>query len=147
MSSFWDGRCMVRFQYKSIKHKMNFHGNWKFELKCHKMDLFHDDEWTKSLVVQFLWRLKCFDVLSSKLCLVSNLEILLVFAMFINIFLVMSLCLPKVGYKLCSNVHQPHALIFNWFTMLFTPWTSNLKCKPWFAKKNVYCVEKWIVLL
>ncbi len=126
---------------------MDFHGNWKFELKCHKMDLFHDDECTMFLVVQFPWKLKCFDVLSSKLCLVSTLEILLVFALFINIFFVMSLCLPKVGYKLCLNVHQPHALIFNCFIMLFTPWTSKLKCKPWFVKKIVYCVEKWIVLL
>jgi hypothetical protein len=105
-------------------------------LKCHKMDLFHDGEWTKSLVVQFLQRLKCFHVLSSKLCLVSNLENLLVSVMFINIFLVMFLCLPKVGYKLCSNVHQPHVLIFNWLRMLFTPWMPNLKCKPWFAKKK-----------
>jgi hypothetical protein len=111
---------------------MNFHGNWKFELKCHKMDLFHDGEWTKSLVVQFLWKSKCCDVLLSKLCLVSKLDILLV----------MSLCLPKVGYKLCLNVHKPHALIFNWFIR-----TSKLKCKPWHVKKNVYCVEKWIVLL
>jgi len=46
--------------------------------------------------------------------MVSNLEVWLVFAMFINIFLVTFLCLFKVGDKLCLNVYQPRGLIFNY---------------------------------
>jgi len=47
-------------------------------------------------------------VLLLKQDLVSNLEIWLIFVMNINIFLVSFLCILKVGYKLWSNVCQPH---------------------------------------
>jgi hypothetical protein len=78
-----------------------------FELESHNIYLFHDGEWIKSLVAQFLLRLNYFDVLSLKLNLIYDLEIWLASAMFINIFLVTPLRFPKVGYKLCSNVYQP----------------------------------------
>jgi hypothetical protein len=51
-------------------------------------------EWTKSLVVQFLRRPSFVDVLL-KPHLVSDLQIWLILAMDINIFLVLSLCLLK----------------------------------------------------
>jgi len=46
--------------------------------------------------------------------LVSNLDILSILAMDINILFVSSLCLFKIGYKLCSNVCQTHGSIFNY---------------------------------
>jgi hypothetical protein len=60
---------------------------------------------------------------------------------FIGIFLVMSLCFPKVGYKLCSNVCQPHGSIFSYMIHNVVH-TLDVKhrCKPWFANKGVYCV-------
>jgi hypothetical protein len=87
-----------------MKHGVNLHGIWKLELECHCVDLFHDGEWVKFLVVQFLRQQNCFDVLWLKPNLISNLEIWLVFTMFVNIFLVSPLSFFKVGYKLCLNV-------------------------------------------
>jgi hypothetical protein len=43
--------------------------------------------------------------------MVSNLEVWLVFVMFINIFLITFLCFLKFGNKLCLNVYQSHGLI------------------------------------
>jgi hypothetical protein len=73
-------------------------------LECHCVDLFQDGKRAKFLVVQFFQRLNYLDVMSSKPNLISNLEIWLVFTMFINIFLVFPLSFFKVGYKLCLNV-------------------------------------------
>jgi hypothetical protein len=85
-----------------MKHEVNLHGIWKFESESHCVDLFHDYERTKILIVQFFGQPSCFDVLSSKPNLISN--IWLVFMMFINIFLILLMNFLKVGYKLCSNV-------------------------------------------
>jgi len=45
---------MVGLQQGSMKYKMNFHGIWKLELESHIIDIIHNGEWTKFLVVQFL---------------------------------------------------------------------------------------------
>jgi hypothetical protein len=87
-----------------MKHRVNLHGIWKFELECHYVDLFHDGKCTKSLIVHFFQWWSCFDVLLLKLNLVFDLEIWLVFTMFIGIFLLSFLNFLKVRYKLCSNV-------------------------------------------
>jgi hypothetical protein len=92
---------------------MDLYRVWKLELESHNVDLFYDGEWTKSLVVQFFWRLNCFDVLSLKPNLVFDFEIWLILMLYINILHVSSLCLLKVGYKLCFNVCQPHNSIFH----------------------------------
>jgi hypothetical protein len=55
-------------------------------------------------------------MLLSKPHLVSNLDILSILVMDINILFVSFLCLFKVGYKLCSNVCQPHGSILNYKT-------------------------------
>jgi hypothetical protein len=88
-----------------MKHKVNLHGIWRLELECHYVDLFHDGEWVKFLLVQFFQWASCFDVLLSKPNLISNFEIWLVFMMFVNIFLVLPSNLFKAKYKLCLNVY------------------------------------------
>jgi hypothetical protein len=45
---------MVRLQQGNMKHMMDFCGIYKFELEGHDIDLFHDSERTKSLLIQFL---------------------------------------------------------------------------------------------
>jgi len=72
----------------SKKHE-NFHRIYKFELEGHIIDLFHDGEWTvKSLVVQFLQKPNCLNVLLLKPNLISDLESWLVFMMFIGILVI-----------------------------------------------------------
>jgi hypothetical protein len=44
MDSSWNGRRMVRFQERNMKHKMDFHRTWKLELESHDFDLFHNKE-------------------------------------------------------------------------------------------------------
>jgi hypothetical protein len=34
------------FQQGNMKHKMDFHKNWKLELKNHDINLFQNEEWT-----------------------------------------------------------------------------------------------------
>jgi len=46
MNFSWNGRCMVRFQQKNMKHGMDSHIIWKLELERHNIDLFHNQEWT-----------------------------------------------------------------------------------------------------
>ncbi len=46
MDSSWDGRCVLRFQQGNMKHMMDFHRTWKFELKSHDIGWFHNEEWT-----------------------------------------------------------------------------------------------------
>ncbi len=107
MYSPWNGKNMVRLQQWNMKHGLNFHGIRKFELECHCVDLFHDGEHVKFLVVHFSWQPNCLNVLLLKPTLISNLKIWLVFTMFVNIFLLSPLSFFKVGYKLCSNVYWP----------------------------------------
>jgi hypothetical protein len=45
---------MVGLQQGNMKHMIDFCAIYKFELEGHNIDLFHDGEWTKSLLVQFL---------------------------------------------------------------------------------------------
>jgi hypothetical protein len=47
----------------NMKHEVNLHGIWRHELECHYVDLFHNGEWAKFLVVQFFRWLNCIDVL------------------------------------------------------------------------------------
>jgi hypothetical protein len=42
----WNGRCMVRLQQGNVKHKMESHRIWKFELESHDINWFHNEEWT-----------------------------------------------------------------------------------------------------
>jgi hypothetical protein len=93
--------------------------------------------------------LSCFDVLSSKPNLVFDFEIWLILMMYINILLVSSLCLLKVGYKLCSNIYQPHTLIFHCkiHNLMHTLDVKLAWAKLWFAKKCVFRVDECTALL
>jgi hypothetical protein len=51
---------MVRLHQGNMKRMMNFCGIYKFELEGQNIYLFHDGEWTKSLLVQFLLRAMLF---------------------------------------------------------------------------------------
>ncbi len=140
---------MIRFKQGNMKHQIDLHGVQKLlELEGHNIDLFHDGEWTKFLVVQFLQRPNCFDMLSSKPNLVSNLEIWLIFVMDINILLVSSLCLLKVGYKLCLNVYQPHDSIVSYrIHNVVHTLDVKLGLQIMICKKKDYCVDECITLL
>jgi len=117
---------------------MDLHKVWKLRLEGHNVDLFCDGEWTKFLVVEFLQRSNCFDMLLLETKLISNLKIWLIFVMDINIFLVSSLCILKLDTScvwMFTN-HSTQSLVVK-FMMLCTPWMSNLGYKSWFAKKGV----------
>jgi hypothetical protein len=34
-----------------MKHRMDSHRIWKFELESHNIDLFHNEEWTKPVMI------------------------------------------------------------------------------------------------
>jgi len=117
-------------------------------LKRHNVDLFRDGEWTNSLVIQFFQRPSCFDMLLLKPHLVSELDILLILTMDINIFFISSLCFFKVGYKLCLNVCQPHGLILNYkIHNVVHNLDVKLGVKIWFVNKKVCYVNECITLL
>jgi hypothetical protein len=44
MDSSWNGRCVINFQQENMKHKMDSHRTWKFELENHDIDLFHNEK-------------------------------------------------------------------------------------------------------
>jgi hypothetical protein len=133
-----------------MKYKMELYRIWEFELKCHNVDLLHDDEWTKSLVIQFLWRLCCLNILLLKPNLVSNIENCLFLMMFVNIFVVHCLCaFSRLNTSCAQNVHQPQGLIFGYkIHNLVHALVSNLRCKPWFAKNGIqWFVNEYTMLL
>jgi hypothetical protein len=127
-----NGGCMVKLQQWNMKYKMDFHGVWKLELEHHNIYLFYDGEWTKYLIIQFFQRSYYFNIMSSKPNLVSNLEVWLLFTMFINIFLVSSLQFFKVKHKSNAQLFTNHKVQFLvvGFTILFTPWKLNLGHNP-----------------
>jgi hypothetical protein len=43
--SYNDKHVVRLSQQGNMKHKMDFHKNWKLELKSHNIDLFHNEEW------------------------------------------------------------------------------------------------------
>jgi len=46
MDSSWNGRCVVRFQQRDMKHMIDSHITWNLELENHDIDLFHNEECT-----------------------------------------------------------------------------------------------------
>jgi len=112
----------------------------KLELEGHNIHLVRDGEWTKSLVVQFLQKPSCFDVLSLKLDLVSNLEIQLIFVKYINILFVSDLCPFKFGYKLCLNVCQPHGSIPS-YKIHHVVYTLDVKL----TVQTMICIERGLL--
>jgi hypothetical protein len=98
---------MVGLQQGNMKHIMDLHGICKLDLECHIIDFLHNGEWIKFLITSFFKRSCHFDILLPDLELVFIFEAWLFLVMFINIFIVLPLCIFKIKHMSCLNVYQP----------------------------------------
>jgi hypothetical protein len=90
--TFWDRVFMIGLKQGDMENIVDFELGWKLQLASHQSNQFGDFERSEVLVIQLGTWASGSNVLYEKLDLVSNLEVWMVLASAVCLFLLPLLC-------------------------------------------------------